>query len=153
MSNNPLWVEFDLDELDSMPDRAVRALPRAIELVAIAAYGYIIEEAPSKTGHMRGSVQFPQKFKTLGFKIAIKAAYWIYVQFGSGLHGPHNKAYSIFPKRKKALKFVVSGKTVFAKYVTNHPGQKPNPFVDRGLDRATDDVSGAVAQALREASL
>ncbi|MFF2612378.1 hypothetical protein [Kitasatospora sp. NPDC058046] len=38
----------------------------------------------------------------------------------------------IRPRRAKALRFEVGGRTVFAK-VVHHPGTKPNPFLQRAL--------------------
>lgn len=42
------------------------------------------------------------------------------------------KPYSIFPNRKKALRFVIGGRTIFAKKV-DHPGLKPKPFMTDAL--------------------
>jgi len=43
---------------------------------------------------------------------------------------PHSKPHLIVPKDKKALRFEIEGREIFAKYV-NHPGSKP-------LDWATE---------------
>ena len=38
----------------------------------------------------------------------------------------------IRPKTKQALRFKVGGRVVYAR-VVNHPGTRPNPFLDRAL--------------------
>lgn len=52
-----------------------------------------------------------------------------YLEEGTGIYGPKGRPYDIRPKNKKALRFVVNGKEVFAKRVT-HPGIAPRPVVE-----------------------
>lgn len=42
----------------------------------------------------------------------------------------------IRPKRGKALRFVIGGQVVFAR-VVQHPGTRPNPFLNRALAEIT----------------
>lgn len=51
----------------------------------------------------------------------------------------------IRPRAKQVLRFQVGGRTVFAK-VVNHPGTKPNPF----LDRALREVAAARGYSFRQ---
>lgn len=40
----------------------------------------------------------------------------------------------IRPRRAKALRFTVGGRVVYAK-VVHHPGTRPNPFLDKALQK------------------
>jgi len=150
MTREPLYLEFDLGDLERLPKVVQKALPIALEIVAIALQSEMIFEAPAATGRLRSSINFPRQFGPLAFGIKVGAEYWAYVQFGTGLHGPEHRAYDIFPVNRKALKFVVGGQTVFSKYVKDHPGMKPNPFVDRAIENVEPKIPSAVSQALAE---
>jgi hypothetical protein len=63
--------------------------------------------------------------------------YGLYVHEGTGLYGPNHAKFVIKPRNKKALKFKVNGHDVFASQV-EHPGQKPQPFMDDAWDRIDD---------------
>jgi len=54
-----------------------------------------------------------------------------FVHDGTGIYGPRKKP--IFPVRAKVLSFRINGKKIFAKSVK---GQKPNPFLKKGIDSA-----------------
>jgi hypothetical protein len=45
------------------------------------------------------------------------------------------KPHTIVPVKAQALRFVVNGRVVFAKSV-HHPGNKPNAFVKRGVEKS-----------------
>lgn len=84
--------------------------------------------APVDTGRLRASIRIESK-RTLTLRtiytIGSDVFYAPYVNDGTRPH-------QIRPKRAKALRFKVGGRTVFAA-VVNHPGTKPNPFLDRAL--------------------
>lgn len=84
--------------------------------------------APVDTGRLRASIRIESR-RTLTLRtiytIGSDVSYAPYVNDGTRPH-------KIRPKAKKALKFRVGGKTVFAA-VVNHPGTKANPFLDRAL--------------------
>lgn len=83
------------------------------------------------------------------------SAYPIFLHEGTGLYGPKGKAFDIFPKNKKMLRFLTSPGTAkfrFAPYgrfheggftfafgVTN-PGIKGDPFVYNALEAKTKDM-------------
>jgi hypothetical protein len=48
-------------------------------------------------------------------------------------HHEGTEAHVIVPRRARALRFVVAGRTVFAKRVM-HPGTKPNRYLTEALD-------------------
>jgi len=133
--HDPLKVEFDFSDLDKFArEFIVEIIPEILEQVAISLFGEISKEAPVDTGRLAGSVKFPESSGKNEFTISINAYYWKYVQFGTGIHGPSKKAFDIFPKSKKALSFKAGGQNVVVRAVRNHPGQKPNPFIDRAID-------------------
>lgn len=55
-----------------------------------------------------------------------------YVNDGTPRHWIYPKARRTRTGRPPMLRFQVGGETVFARAV-NHPGTKPNPFLDRAL--------------------
>lgn len=84
--------------------------------------------APVDTGRLRASIRIESR-RTLTLRtiytIGSDVFYAPYVNDGTRPH-------QIRPKTKKALKFRVGGRTVFAA-VVNHPGTRANPFLDRAL--------------------
>lgn len=61
---------------------------------------------------------------------------WKWHNEGTGIHGPRKRAYSIFPRFKKALRFMVGGAIVIVRYVFNpqkrtHPGREGTGDVAR----------------------
>ncbi|MEW2127109.1 HK97 gp10 family phage protein [Streptomyces sp. NPDC007259] len=84
--------------------------------------------APVDTGRLRASIRIESR-RTL----TLRSVYTI----GSDVHyAPYvndgTRPHVIRPKRAKALRFNVGGRTVFAA-VVNHPGTRANPFLDRAL--------------------
>ncbi len=148
MMTMTLKATVDYSDLVQFVDEfEITLVPRFIEQIAISIFREISREAPVVTGRLAGSVQFPEQITPVEFQIEINAEYWEYVQFGTGIHGPLNKPYPIFPKRKRALAFVVDGEMVIVKYVKAHPGRKPDPFVDRAIDTVEgkmDDIADAI---------
>lgn len=92
-------------------------------------------DAPRRTGRMAGMVG-PRRMQSdfgryleggAGVNVASTNARG-YAQYVSSGTRPH----VILPKRGKALRFVVAGRTVFARRV-NHPGTRANPYLVRHL--------------------
>lgn len=48
---------------------------------------------------------------------------------------------------KHFLRFTVGGRTLFRRYV-NHPGTKPDPFLDAAADYAGEEIASAVEAAM-----
>lgn len=84
--------------------------------------------APVDTGRLRASIRMESRrtftFKTV-WTIGSDVEYAPYVNDGTRPH-------VIRPRTKKALRFKVGNQIVFAT-VVNHPGTRPNPFLDRAL--------------------
>jgi HK97 gp10 family phage protein len=83
--------------------------------------------APVDTGRLRASLKIQKKLTFRGptYTVYTNVKYAPYVENGTRPH-------KIRPKTKKALKFKVGGRTVFAT-VVNHPGTRPRPFLSRAV--------------------
>jgi hypothetical protein len=64
------------------------------------------------------------------------------------IHG--TQPHKIFPKDKKALRWVVGNRFVFAKFV-NHPGNRADPYIDRAADEAVRQFAAIVDRAIKGA--
>jgi hypothetical protein len=84
--------------------------------------------APVDTGRLRASIRVERR-STFGLRqrwtVGSDVEYAPMVNDGTRPH-------IIRPKRAKALRFKVGGKTVFARIV-HHPGTRARPFLDRAL--------------------
>jgi len=127
------------------PMRYDTLLDRVLELIAMDVTGESRKESPIDTGRLRGSISLPIRLDAYTWGIAINAAYWKPVHFGAW---PHD----IFPRNKKALAFTVKGANVICS-VVHHPGNKPNPFVDRAFKTVETHLDTIVDYALEEAGL
>jgi HK97 gp10 family phage protein len=95
-------------------------------------------EVPVKTGQLRRSITL--EYRPISVSIYPAVKYALPVHEGSRPH-------VIVPKTKKMLAFKIGGKMVFAKRV-NHPGNKPNPFVDRTVSKSESPVNAFFSKAL-----
>ncbi len=80
----------------------------------------------NRTETLRNSIM------TAGNKVFTRVKYAPFVEFGTRPH-------VIKPRRKKALRFVIDGKEVFAMKV-NHPGSKPYPFFYAEMEKRAKEV-------------
>lgn len=84
--------------------------------------------APVDTGRLRASIRVERR-SILGLRqrwtVGSDVEYAPMVNDGT-------KPHIIRPRTKKALKFKMGGKTVYAK-VVHHPGTRARPFLDRAL--------------------
>lgn len=108
------------------PKEVDYALKRAIETVYLKK---IKQNTPSKTGKTAAAWKL-KKVKDGEYMIYNKKFGDIveYLENGTGLYGPKGEKYIIVPKDKKALKFIINGKTVFCKEVV-HPGIEARHFI------------------------
>lgn len=84
--------------------------------------------APVRTGRLRSSIRAdPPRIFSLRGSLTVGSDLEYAAMVNDGTR-PHR----IRPRTKRALRFVVNGQVVFAR-VVNHPGTKPNPFLDRAL--------------------
>ena len=89
------------------------------------------EEAPVKTGNLRRTIQLDYR--------PIQASIYPTVKYALPVH-EGSRPHVIVPVRKKVLAFKSGGKMIFAKRV-NHPGNKPNPFVERTVSKTSSKVN------------
>ncbi|MFJ8301600.1 HK97 gp10 family phage protein [Streptomyces sp. NPDC094447] len=97
--------------------------------------------APVDTGRLRASIRVERR-SILGLRqrwtVGSDVEYAPMVNDGTRPH-------IIRPKRAKALKFTVGGKTVYAK-VVRHPGTRGNPFLDKALADVARSRGYSIAQ-------
>ena len=143
-------VTITVDEIERIKGRITKAQQKIIDYATedLREYGRTLrskiqEEAPKKTGTLASTVRINTRKGgtkevhlevTMGNKsrpeVVVKT-----VLFGS-------KRHMIYPRKAKVLRFVSSGgKVVFAKKV-NHPGTKPNNFLERALALTKPDRVG-----------
>lgn len=96
---------------------------------------------PYKTGFLGNPANWKGVLTPMSFAWSPNANYAGYVEEGTAMHG-------IWPKNKKALHWGGKGGPVVA-YVLNHPGTKPNPFMERIRDAANPEIQTAWTKALQ----
>ena len=100
----------------------------------LTEYAYVVmrfEEAPEKTGRLKGSIK--RRKRGLEGEVSVGVPYAIYVELGTMPH-------EIRPVHAKALRFTTeAGEVVFTKLV-RHPGTKPNPFIKRTMERTSKQL-------------
>jgi hypothetical protein len=130
MSDDLLHVAAQLEA--GLTDEVKRDL---MQRVVVVTERQILAEMPERTGKLKASVT--NRYDAQGGEILIGADYALFV------HEP-TKPHVI--RGNPVLAFAHGGTTVFARYV-NHPGTKGNPFIDRGLDKAGNDIDAALLAA------
>ena len=145
--------EFEINE------KGVRKAPETFKKYCTRAMGQIMElaeqearrNAPFRTGRLSGksggrggivSRLETHENKIDGILTATALSkdqknYALFVSRGTGIYGPSKNP--ITPRRAKALVFEIAGKKVFAKSVK---GQKPNPFMEKGMEVAIRHARG-----------
>jgi hypothetical protein len=95
-------------------------------------------EVPIKTGALRRSITMD--YRPISVSIYPTVKYALPVHEGSSPH-------VIVPVRKKMLAFRKGGKLIFARRV-NHPGNKPNKFVERTISSTESPINRLFTRAL-----
>ena len=86
--------------------------------------------APHRTGNLQRSILMESD--NIGTaKVSAEAAYAGFVELGTAAH-------VILPKNKKALMWPGAAHPVRS---VNHPGTKANPFMERGVENATEEIT------------
>ncbi len=109
---------------------------KLMEKLSDIAYVSAFYGAPWRTGRLAQSI-----VKEVGegeAKISALAPHAAFVVYGTAPH-------EIRPVNARVLAFDAKGKLVFASLV-RHPGTKPNPFMQKGVDAARGKVDETFAQ-------
>jgi len=137
---------FSEEEFRQLAQEARGAINLAIKYMAEEVWGNIKKEAPVDHGRLAGSFEL-QRMGELQWKIFTNVEYALAVQTGSGIHGPEGKLIEIRPKNKKAL-FWPGAQHPVKKVL--HPGQKPNPYATRAMDKASTRTAEFAQRAINE---
>lgn len=99
--------------------------------------------APVDTGRLRSSIvtRSEDHGRTYTVTIGTNVNYADAVENGTG---PHR----IYPRRAQALRFVIGGRVVFARYV-DHPGTRAQPFLGPAMENADTYLREELARAGR----
>ena len=130
-------IRLDRAALNRTMERATRAELREASRQVVARAKVL---APVRTGRLRSSIRAeqPRIFSLRGsVKVGSDLEYAAMVNDGTRPH-------IIRPRRARALRFVVGGRVVYAKFV-RHPGTRARPF----LDRALQEVAAARGYSFR----
>ncbi len=122
---------------DAAPGKITQGVAFAIGRSIQKIERNVKREAPSNKRMTGGNLKQSVRSSMLGIasgKVEVGVDYGIFVEKGTRPH-------LITAKNKKVLASRSnSGFTIFGKTV-NHPGTKPNPFFQRGIDKSEGDVA------------
>lgn len=121
-----------------------RAIAAGVGYLMADLEAHTVEEAPVDTTTLVNSITHYLTDGGFGGVLKVTAPYAGYVHGGTGIYGPKKKEIVIRPKNKKALWWPGARHPV--KKVVQK-GQKPNPFVTRGIRRT--DIAGSFEEGLR----
>ena len=130
---------LDFEEVANILDQETRQL--LIERIAEVAYYEAFCTAPWKTGKLARSIV--TKIEQGEAKLQALAPYAKFVVEGTRPH-------EIRPRGANVLTFKAKcGDLVFTKLV-RHPGTKPNPFLQRAVDKARDQIDDIWAELFED---
>lgn len=131
------WPESDWARIIEAGNKAVK---RVGELFVADFWGNLREEAPVDHGRLAGSFQLRGGDGT--WHIVSGVEYAMAAWKGS-------KPHVILPRNKKALFWPGANHPVKR---VNHPGTKPNDFVERSFKRSQNKSGDIIAHAIAEAT-
>lgn len=115
-------------------------LEKALEVAMYMMEGEAIRKAPVDTGNLRAKIK-AHKINPHKWILSDGVDYGVFLEYGTEPH-------IIRPKFKKALKFKVGGKVVFAK-VVHHPGTNAQPYFRPALDYTKANVKYIISEQLK----
>jgi hypothetical protein len=145
-------LRLDIGDLVAFAERApevTQVLNREVSDAAFEAGALVLRTAqdlvPVDTGNLKsaiGPVQVSGGLPTITTLVPVgsQAPYAAAVEYGRG-------PVTIRPRNAKALRFQASGKTVFARSVTQ-PARKGKPFMGPALQQRTQDIVNGFQMAL-----
>lgn len=110
---------------------------RLLRRIGFAVEGRVKREAPVKTGHLRRSITSDVQEGRSRVIVGTNLDYAIFVHEGTAAH-------TIVAKRMKALSWPGARHPIKS---VRHPGTKPNPFMERGLDRSRGEIEALAEEA------
>jgi len=130
---------LEFDEVAKTFDKELRNM--LVERLAEVAYAEAFYGAPWRTGKLARSIV--KEVEDGEARIMALAPYAKFVIEGTAPH-------EIRPANASCLAFkAAGGDMVFTKLV-RHPGTKPNPFLERAVEKARDRVEGLFAELFAE---
>lgn len=119
------YIKQCLAIVNNLPETIQKSLDTLSEITKTNAKSSTLFK--NRTGKLRSSIEITKAglFKNI---IGTKVSYAKYLEFGNHQNGPW-----IYPKRAKALRFVIDGKVIFAKRVRSHG---PLPFLGKAVQLA-----------------
>lgn len=141
---------FTPEQFQELVKTSRDAVHLAMKYMATEVWGNIRREAPVDQGRLAGSWDMESLGEhELAWRIFSNVEYALAVHEGTGIHGPKGKPIEILPKNKKALWW--PGALHPVKRVM-HPGQKPNRYADRAMEKAESRTDEFITRALQEVS-
>lgn len=137
-------VEIDLQSLAQVIQAGKDATKDVVKLYALELWGNVKRESPVDEGRLASSFQI-DAIDDLSWRVSSNVLYAMFVQSGTGIFGP--SATPIVPVSASALVFEIGGEMVFARSVL---GMKPNPYLDRAMDRTSQRLNDLAAVALEK---
>lgn len=137
-------IEITRNDLESMYPKMRRALERAHDLLGLEVWGNLRKFSPQNHGRLAGSWKLEKRSRLLSV-VGTSVKYALAQNYGLD-------PFTIYPRRKKALRFVINGKVIFAKRV-NHPGIKAKYYIEKSIDEAEKRYDDFIDKALKEEGL
>jgi hypothetical protein len=134
------WAEADRAISDALRDGVRDAVTEG------AAEARSTHKYKDQTGALTASISGRVLVSTPGAALGEMRASKGYASHVEGGTDPH----VIEPKRGKALKFTIGGRTVFATRV-NHPGTRPHPFMAQAYHKAERVLRASAEKGIERA--
>ncbi|MBU4278178.1 MAG: hypothetical protein KKC30_15665 [Proteobacteria bacterium] len=134
-------LRADLSQVLTLPEDFAERVRRGALAALLAIESVAVEEAPHATGNLVNAITVEQAQGGGHVFVSGAAPYGVYVHEGTGIWGPNKKR--IRPVNKKALYWPGA-----AHPVASVAGQKPNPFMDRAVDRAAPEVEAIFSKVM-----
>lgn len=141
-------IYLEINEINNILDNIDGLSEKIVNNVATNLWGNLRQESPIDHGRLRGSWSIfddgPNK-KT----VKSSANYAEYVNIGTGIYGPY-KTPIVHPTIGKKFAFQVNGRMVYTNIIK---GIKPNPYVERSMERTQNRIPELVIKSINQAKL
>jgi HK97 gp10 family phage protein len=131
---------LEFDEVAEILDKDLKR--KLVELLAEVAYTEAFYGAPWRTGKLARSIVKEVDEDGVA-SIKALAPYAIHVIKGTAPH-------EIRPINASCLAFKAAGGEMVFTRLVRHPGTKPNPFLERAVEKARDQVESLFAELFTE---